>query len=66
MIWEGNDVIATCRKLIGATDPAQAEMGTFRGDYGLSKQLNGFHGSDSVESSAREIAFSSSKTQSIP
>ena len=57
MIWEGDDVIATSRKMIGATDPAQAEMGTLRGDYGLSKQMNGFHGSDSEESAAREIAL---------
>ena len=57
MIWEGDDVIATTRKMIGATDPAQAEMGTFRGDYGLSKQMNGFHGSDSEEAAAREIAL---------
>ena len=37
MVWEGDQVIATTRKMIGATDPAQAEMGTLRGDYGLSK-----------------------------
>ena len=37
MVWEGDDVIATGRKIIGATDPAQAEIGTLRGDYGLSK-----------------------------
>ena len=55
MVWEGDDVIATGRKIIGATDPAQAEIGTLRGDYGLSKQKNGFHGSDSLESAEREI-----------
>lgn len=55
MVWEGDNVIATTRKMIGATDPAQASPGTFRGDYGLSKQKNGFHGSDSVESAQREI-----------
>ena len=57
MVWEGDNVIATSRKMIGATDPAQADIGTFRGDYGLSKQKNGFHGSDSAESAEREIAL---------
>ena len=57
MVWEGDDIIATTRKMIGATDPVLAEMGTFRGDYGLSKQMNGFHGSDSVEAAEREIAL---------
>ena len=57
MVWEGDNVIATTRKMIGATDPIEAEMGTFRGDYGLSKQMNGFHGSDSVEAADREIAL---------
>ncbi len=55
MVWEGDNVIVISRKMIGATDPAQAAPGTFRGDYGLSKQKNGFHGSDSVEAAAREI-----------
>ena len=57
MVWEGDNIIATTRKMIGATDPAAAEPGTFRGEYGLSKQRNGVHGSDSVESSDREIAL---------
>ena len=37
MVWEGDNVIVISRKMIGATDPAQAAPGTFRGDYGLSK-----------------------------
>ena len=57
MVWEGDDVIATTRTMIGATDPAQAAIGTLRGDYGLSKQRNGFHGSDCVEAAQREIAL---------
>ena len=55
MVWEGDDIVPTTRKMIGATDPAQARPGTFRGDFGLSKQKNGFHGSDSAESAEREI-----------
>ena len=57
MVWEGDDVIKTGRKIIGATNPADAEIGTLRGDYGLSKQKNGFHGSDSPEAAEREIAL---------
>ena len=37
MIWEGDNVVATSRTMIGATDPIEAEPGTFRGEYGLSK-----------------------------
>ena len=37
MVWEGDNIIATTRTLIGATDPAEALPGTFRGEYGLSK-----------------------------
>ena len=57
MVWEGDDVIATSRKMIGATDPSAAAIGTFRGDFGISKQRNGFHGSDSVEAADREISL---------
>ena len=57
MVWEGDDVILTGRKMIGATDPAESRPGTFRGDLGISKGRNGFHGSDSIEASDREIAL---------
>ena len=57
MVWEGDGVILTGRKMIGATDPSEARSGTFRGDYGISKGRNGFHGSDSIEASDREIAL---------
>ena len=45
------------RKLIGATDPAQAEEGTVRKLYARSKQFNAVHGSDSDENAVKEIAF---------
>ncbi|NEO93066.1 MAG: nucleoside-diphosphate kinase, partial [Moorea sp. SIO3G5] len=35
MVWEGNGVVASARKIIGATKPLEAEPGTIRGDYGL-------------------------------
>ena len=57
MVWEGDNIIATSRKIIGATNPQQAATGTFRGDYGLCMGRNSVHGSDSAESAEREIAL---------
>ncbi|MEX2673700.1 MAG: nucleoside-diphosphate kinase [Phycisphaeraceae bacterium] len=51
----GRDAIAVCRKLVGATDGTQADPGTIRGDFGLSKSLNMVHASDSPESAEREL-----------
>ena len=50
MVLEGDNVINTCRKMIGATNPAQAELGTIRGDYAIVGGKNVIHGSDSIES----------------
>ena len=47
--------ISLVRKIIGATDPVNAEMGTIRGDYGLRIDRNVIHASDSKESAAYEI-----------
>lgn len=55
MIFEGDFIVSTSRKIIGATDPAQAEIGTIRGDLCGAKGKNIIHGSDSVESAVREI-----------
>jgi len=57
LVVEGEGAIATMRKTIGATNPAQAEAGTIRGDFALSMPDNLVHGSDSAESAAREIAL---------
>ena len=54
-VWEGTGAVALARKLIGATDPAQAAPGTIRGDFGLVMDENVVHGSDSAESAEREI-----------
>ncbi len=51
----GDDAFAVVRRLVGATNPAQAEPGTIRGDFGVSKTENLIHASDSNESAAREI-----------
>lgn len=57
MVVRGEGAVAICRKLIGATDPAEAAPGTIRGDFGLSLDANLVHGSDSPESAEREIAI---------
>jgi nucleoside-diphosphate kinase len=54
---ERNDAVAHLRKVIGATDPAQAEPGTIRKLYAQSKEKNAIHASDSEENAAREVAF---------
>jgi nucleoside-diphosphate kinase len=55
LIIEGENVVKTVRKINGATDPAEAEAGTIRGRFALSKGENLVHASDSVESAEREI-----------
>ena len=57
MVWEGEDVIATSRYMIGATNPAVADVGSLRADYALSRRKNCVHASDSTESAAREISL---------
>lgn len=55
MVVEGEQAIEVTRRLMGATNPFEAEPGTIRGDYGLDLTKNLIHGSDSVESADREI-----------
>jgi nucleoside-diphosphate kinase len=57
LVVEGEGAIATMRKTIGATDPAQADPGTIRGDLAMSMPDNLVHGSDSPESATREVAL---------
>jgi len=56
-VIEGNEAIAQWRAMMGATNPANAPLGTIRGDLATEMQLNVSHGSDSPESAAREIAL---------
>jgi nucleoside-diphosphate kinase len=55
MVWEGPGAVKSARKLIGATNPLEAEPGTIRGDFAVETGRNVIHGSDSVENGAREI-----------
>ena len=56
-VLEGEDAIATNRRLMGATNPKEAAPGTIRADFAESIDANAVHGSDSPEAAAREIAF---------
>jgi nucleoside-diphosphate kinase len=57
LVLEGEGAIATVRTTMGATNPADADPGTIRGDLALSMPDNLVHGSDSAESAAREISL---------
>ena len=58
MVLEGEgEAFATARALMGATDPAEADTGTIRGDLGSEMPENLIHGSDSEESAEREISI---------
>ena len=57
MILEGEDAIKTNRRIMGATDPKNADEGTIRKQYGLSIDKNSIHGSDSIENAKKEIEF---------
>ncbi|PON58825.1 Nucleoside diphosphate kinase [Parasponia andersonii] len=57
MVWEGKKAVATGRKIIGATNPADSAPGTIRGDFAVDIGRNVIHGSDSVESGEKEIAL---------
>jgi nucleoside-diphosphate kinase len=57
LVVEGEGAIATMRTTIGATNPANAEPGTIRGDLAMSMPDNLVHGSDSPESAEREVAL---------
>lgn len=55
MVVEGKNAVKVVRKLVGATNPSEAEPGTIRGDFGLDLGRNVVHASDSVMSADREI-----------
>ena len=57
MVLESDDVIAQVRKMVGATNPKEADVGTIRGDYAIDLGRNVIHASDSEESAVREIAL---------
>lgn len=56
-VLEGEGAVLRHRELMGATNPKEATAGTLRADYATSIDANAVHGSDSVESATREIAY---------
>jgi len=57
MVIEGDECISLIRKMVGATNPKEADLGTIRGDYALDTGRNIIHASDSPASAKREIAL---------
>ena len=56
-VLEGDGAVAANRKLMGATNPRDAEAGTIRADFASSIDANAVHGSDAEDTAAQEIAF---------
>lgn len=56
-VLEGDDAVARNRKVMGATNPANADPNTIRRDFAESIEANSVHGSDSEENARQEIAF---------
>ena len=56
-VLEGEDAVMLNRKLMGATNPQEAEKGTIRADFAESIEANAVHGSDSTTSAAREVGY---------
>mmetsp|Transcript_545 Transcript_545/g.1124 ORF Transcript_545/g.1124 Transcript_545/m.1124 type:complete len:115 (+) Transcript_545:198-542(+) len=57
MVWEGKNVVAEGRKMLGATMPSDSAMGTIRGDFCIEVGRNICHGSDAVDSAKKEIGM---------
>jgi nucleoside-diphosphate kinase len=62
-VFEGERAVETIRKAMGTTDPAKAEAGTIRGDFGLDIERNTIHGSDSIATAEEEIKLFFSKDE---
>jgi len=56
-VLKGEDAVAVNRRVMGATNPADADKGTIRGDFSQSIDANSVHGSDSLENAKTEIAL---------
>ena len=57
MIIKGDDAISLIRKIVGATNPKEADLGTIRGDFAIDMGRNVIHASDSSKSALREISL---------
>ncbi|MEW6173185.1 MAG: nucleoside-diphosphate kinase [Bacillota bacterium] len=66
MVWEGKNIVAAARDMLGATDPQKALPGTIRATYGIDIGRNVVHGSDSPESAQREIGIFFKEEELVP
>lgn len=64
-VLEGDNAVANYRKIMGATNPANADAGTIRKEFAENIERNSVHGSDSLENAATEIAFFFSGTEIV-
>lgn len=64
-VLKGENAITLNRQVMGATNPENAEPGTIRKDFALNIEQNSVHGSDSLESASREVAFFFSKCEIV-
>ena len=62
-VFQAEEAIDKIRKIMGATDPAKAEPGTIRKDFGTDIQRNTVHGSDSIETAEKEIGLYFKETE---
>ena len=62
-VLQGENAVFLYRKVMGATDPQEAEVGTIRKEFALSIEANSVHGSDSIENAKKEISFFFSETE---
>ena len=62
-VLQGDNAVSLYRKVMGATNPEEAEAGTIRKQFALSIEANSVHGSDSIENAQKEIAFFFSETE---
>ena len=62
-VLQGDNAVSLYRKVMGATNPKEAEAGTIRKQFALSIEANSVHGSDSIENAQREISFFFSETE---
>ena len=59
----GENAVATYRKVMGATNPDEADAGTIRKEFALSIEANSVHGSDSLDNANKEISFFFAETE---
>jgi len=62
-VLQGENAVALYRKVMGATNPQEAEVGTIRKEFAISIEANSVHGSDSIENAKKEISFFFSETE---